>query len=426
MPAIQGLASARPILSPVARSFILYGLLYDAVFNLIRPFGATFLTRVGGGAAEIFFYNSTPALFSAIILLPSILIVRALGDAGKGGLVFLGLSRFFIALTALVPFLPPQARAWGFIILSSLTGMADAAGQSALQAYIGQAIAGSERAKALSRRLAAGQTTVVITLVVSALVLRVLPSLGIELILLYQCLFLCAFVLSLVELRSYRALIRSGGVHGLTTGLRLSLKRMLGDKRFLSFAGCSLLFHFGWQLGWPIFSVWQVSYLKADELWLGIFTLVGSLVMFGAYPVWRRIIDKRGLGFALGMATLGQALNPVLIALSNTLPLQALCQVSTAFFTAGVSVSLLAGLLASSPDGGDRISYAAAYNTALYVCQVVSQQIGLLIYRATSIRAAMFIDSGLRVFGAAAFILLWLKGRRAPRVPDPVPGASSG
>lgn len=397
-------------LSPTARAFIVYGLLFDAVQNFYRPFGVTFLERLGGTAPHIFFLNYMPALFSGLALLPSLFVIRGVGDTGRSGYAFLILSRCSILAFAGVPFLPEGMRPWGLVLATSLIVMFETLSQSALQAYLGHALDIGSRASAISRRMASGQAVIVAVVLASGALLRFLP--GPSRLPVYQGLLAFGFCLGLAEIVAFRRLVSSAGPQYMQTKVGPSLRRMAKDRGFLAFAGSALVFYFGWQLGWPLFSVWQVKYLRADEAWMSALSVASGVVMFASYPAWRRIIDKRGLSFALGLATLGQAVNPVFICLADSMPLQLACTLFTGFFTAGVSVGFLAGLMGASPESDDRICYAAAYNTAINLCQVVSQQLGLVIFHATDIRAAMLIDAAIRGFGAGAFILLWMKGAR--------------
>jgi hypothetical protein len=409
--AARSLSPFRP-LSPAARIFIVYGVFYDVVVNLYKPFCPTFLQRSGGDAAGIFFLNYMPALFSGAILIPALLVVKAMKDSGRAGFFFLCLSRLFLLVAAFIPFLPAALRPWAFIIVVSLIAMPEAASQSALQAYLGQAFGENERASAFSKRLAIGQIMVATAVMGAGAVLRFLPGLGLPVIAIYQCIFAFSFCLSLGEMAVFRRLIKLGGPQRLETAVGPALGRMARDKRFMAFAAAILIYYFGWQMGWPLFSVYQVKYLSADEGWLAIYSIIAAGVQFAGYIAWRHIIEKRGLAFSLVLATLGQALSPVVIALCSSAFLQAPCQLYTAFFTAGIVVCFMAGFLEASPDSGDRIVYAAVFNTAINLCQVLSQQLGLMVYKATDIRFAIYADAALRFAGAGAFVWLWMRGRK--------------
>lgn len=388
-------------------SYIIYGLLYDMAINLYKPFGVKFLERIGGTTAEIFIFNYLPALFAALFLIPSLFLIRRLNDSGRAGSLFLLLSRTLLIPTAMVPLLPASWQPMAFLILFSLLNSPDAISQSSIQSYLGTAFPVEARHDTFSKRLAVGQLVIAVTVLASGLILRGLPRTDAERIVLYQLVFLASFGIGLLEFRAFKIFRGLAGTQAVSFNLRTTFRRMAGEKRFLKFMACSLLFNLGWTGGWPLIAVWQVKFLHADEIWLAMIAVISSLVCFFSYGFWRNFITKRGLGPALGLSTLGQAINPVVIILANTLPLQLVVQIFTNFFTAGVVVSFLAAQIATSPDTDDKIGFMAIYNTAINLVQVLAQILGLVLYKATNIWTSMYVDAAVRLVGAVAFVALF-------------------
>lgn len=405
----------RARLPPVAaNAFIIYGVLSDAAISLWKPFAVTYLKHLGGGAAHIFAWNYLPALFAAIGLPLSLLAVRRIGGLGLAGILFTLAGRCVLLPLAFLPALPEALRPWLFLALASLMAMPDAAAQSTIQAYAGRVFSPQDRSGVLSRRLAWGQPVIILAGSIG-LLLRTAGADELLRLRFYQGAFLLAFGLGMSEAAALFRFRRMAG--GQPYGARLgdSLRRMLRDRRFLAFFVCSLIFHFGWMMGWPLFSVWQVIDLKADEGWLFGFSAVASLTMFLSYGFWRRLTERRGLGLVLALSTLGQAVNPVVIALCDTLPLQLACQLFTGFFTAGVNAALIAGLLGYSPETDDKVSFAAMYNVSLFIIQVISQTLGQALFHAVGIKAAMYLVALVRLLGAGAFLILFARGGRRRR-----------
>jgi hypothetical protein len=268
----------------------------------------------------------------------------------------------------------------------------------------------------MARRLAWGQPVALIVTTAMGALLKYSPFGDSESarLTLYQITFVMSSALGIAEILAFRRLRAIGGTQTFNSKVSVSLRRMVGDRRFMAFFLCSAAFHFGWMMGWPLISVWQVTYLKADEGWLAAFTVVGTATMFFSYGLWRRIMVRRGLGLTLGLATLGQALNPVLSAFADTLPLQIVIQVFMGFFTAGVSAAFIGGLLHYSPETEDKLSFSAVYNVALYSIQVISQALGQVLYHAVGIRGALFLDGAARLAGAATFLYFFSREHRIP------------
>lgn len=391
------------------RTWVVYGILFDVVQNLFRPFGSKYLDRLGGDEGLFFLFNSLPALLAALTLIPTLLLVRRLRDEAHATAWFTLMSRVFLLSFIVVPLLPEGIRPGAFLVLFSLMSMPEAASQSGVQSYLGHVFLAHERARAISRRQRYAIPFVLVVTMGTGLVLRYLPGSDADRILLYQLCFALAFVVAIGELVVFLRLKPALSKPVEQVQLRKAIRGIAHNKAFLGFALASLTFHFGWQFGWPLFSVWHIKYLGADEVWLAAFSVVGALVMFFAYGFWERIQKRIGLPAALVVATLGQALNPFFIGAATELWIQALAQIPTAFFTAGVVSTFLSAMLEVTPNDHNRVVYFAVYNTAIYLSQVLSQELSHLLSPLMGIRAAIFLDGGLRLVGVAAF---WLYARR--------------
>jgi hypothetical protein len=325
---------------------------------------------------------------------------------------------------AALPFFPEKLRPWAFVGAMTLMAMPDSSAMSAIQAYAGRIFNPEDRIAVMARRLAWGQPVALIITTAMGALLKYSPfgdSQSARLVL-YQITFVVASALSITEILAFRRLRVIGGTHTFNSKVSTSLRRMAGDKRFMAFFVCSAAFHFGWMMGWPLMSVWQVEYLHADEGWLAAFSVTGTATMFFSYGLWRRIIRRRGLGLTLGLATLGQTLNPVLSAFADTLPLQIVIQLFMGFFTAGVNAAFISGLLNYSPETEDKLSFSAVYNVAIYSIQLISQVLGQVLYHAAGIRGALFLVSAVRLAGAASFLYFFSREHRIPGSDGTQPG----
>ena len=100
--------------------FIMYGLLFDMVNNLWRPFAVPFLERLGGGEFEIALLSALPGAVAAIVLLPGAIIFRKFTNKKRATAAFILVSRAALMAIAFVPALPPQIRPMLFVIFYSL------------------------------------------------------------------------------------------------------------------------------------------------------------------------------------------------------------------------------------------------------------------------------------------------------------------
>lgn len=385
------------------RTYVTYGVIFDAVQNLYRPFAMTYLDRLGGDERLMFLFNSLPALLAALVLIPALMLVQRIKNERHATALFFLFSRVFLLSFILVPLLPEAMQAVAFVTLFSLMSMPEAAGQSGMHSHLGHVFSSTERSTAIARRSRVSIPFSLAITIGTGLVLRYLPGTDSERIMLYQLSFLVAFLLALYELFTFLRLKGPVAPAPEPLKLRPALKSIRHNRAFLGFALASLVFHFGWQMGWPLFGVWHIKYLHADEWWLAVFTVVSSLTMFFAYGFWNRFQQRFGLALSLVACTLGQALNPFFIGAAQDLVLQAIFQIPTGFFTAGVVSIFLASILESTPNDNTRVVYFAVYNTFLYVSQVISQELGQILAANFGVQNAIFLDGGARLVGVAAF-----------------------
>ena len=127
-----------------------------------------------------------------------------------------------------------------------------------------------------------------------------------------------------------------------------SLHEIFKNKEFIIFLSCSMLFHFGWQMGWPLFSIYQIKYLGATEAWITVSNVSSGIAMFMSYGYWERLITKKGNCYAIALATTGMAATPIMYAWSPNLYVLTLAGIIMGFFTSGTTTTILTSLLVCS------------------------------------------------------------------------------
>jgi len=181
-------------------------------------------------------------------------------------------------------------------------------------------------------------------------------------------------------------------------------RSIFANKAFMSFTGCSLAFHFGWQMAWPLFSIYMIKNLGADEMWISINSIAGAVAMYFCYPFWSRLISRKGNDYAIAIATLGMAMTPILFALSPNLYILTAIGAITGFFTSGTMTALLNGLLEVTPEK-ERLLAIAFYSTLTNLSLAVSPFVGNYFLSHYSIFVALFISAGFRAVGSITFFV---------------------
>ncbi|MDF2520054.1 MAG: hypothetical protein K0R84_682 [Clostridia bacterium] len=383
--------------------YILNGILFTLVTNLYKPFAQKFLYRVGGAETHVSLYNSLPGLIALFAIIPGVLYMYRAVSKKKmlSGTFFL--SRFIILLYAVVPFVPSQLQPITFVIITTLMSFPESVSTTALQSFTADVFDERNRARAITAKNKYTTFASLISLILLSQILKVLGTTNEKAIAVYQIFFVLAFVVGLFEIFTFNKMKETTKSEQGSINLRKSLKEVFGNKAYLGFLACSLTFHFGWQMGWPLFTIYQIDNLKADETWLTILSVTSSIVMFFSFNYWSKLIEKKGNNFAAVLTTMGMAATPILYILSRNLYVLTVSGLIMGFFTAGTTTVILNYLLEVSPEK-NRIMYVAVHATLTNVTLFIAPLISDVILKASSIYIALLISGLFRFIGGLTFL----------------------
>ncbi len=381
--------------------FILYGILYDLMMRLYQPFQAKFLQRIGGTDVHIALMSSLPGAVMAFIVLPGAIFLNRMENKHKftGGLIFV--CRMCLLLFAGLPFVDESLRPLLFIMIVVIMSIPNSIYLTSYQSFVGDLFESTERAHAIGRRnMFTVPTTVVLTLF-TGWALKNLPGSEEQRIQLYQIFYISAFVLGMFELFIFSK-FRIHPEHKKRSIEKFNFKEFMGNKKFTRFLKSSLLFHFGWQMGWPLFTIYTISVLKADEAWLSYINIGSSLTMFFGYIFWSKQIIKRGNHTITAICTLGMALTPIFYMVSPNLYVLFFMSIASGFFTAGTISVLLSDLLEVIP-AKKRVLYIGLYSLFTNISLAVSPLVGSFIKETFSIYIALAATAVFRLIGSISF-----------------------
>lgn len=383
--------------------YILNGVLYSIVTSLYKPYAQKFLERLNGKALHIELFNALPGLIAVFTILPGIMLINR--SKNKKAIISRSffLSRFFILTLALVPFLPPVVQPMTFVILTSLMNFPDSVSQTALQSFTGEIFEGDVYAAAIADKNKYSALVNFVTLIGLGFIMKTYGSTNSKTIMIYQVFYVVAFLLGALEIRAFNKLKQIKYTESIQVNLKESLREVIKNKRFMSFMICSMMFHFGWQMGWPLFNIYQLDYLKADEMWLTILGVTSGIVMFLSFNYWKKIIKVKGNSFSIALATAGMSVTPILFALSPNLYVLTAVGLITGFFTSGTITVILSSLLEVAPQK-NRDIYVAVHATLTSITLFISPLLGGIIYDHSNIYFALCITAIFRLIGSLAFI----------------------
>lgn len=386
------------------RYYIYNGILFTLMTTFSKSYAIKFLDRIGGNSFHYSLFNALPGFIAIFVTIPGILLMNKSINKKRMMASFFIASRSFTLLFALVPFLPYNLQPIGFVLLTALMNLPDSISLTTFQSYSGDIFLPSERANAISMRNKFSTLAQVISMAILGAILRI-PKNNESSIRLYQVLFVIAFLLGMWEILTLSKLKEKNCViHNKNISLKNSLRQIFSNKKFNIFLICSILFHFGWQMGWPLFNLYQISYLGADELWLTILNVTSNLVMVFSFGLWNNLIKKRGNALTISLATLGMSITPILFVFSPNLYVMTLAGLVTGFFTSGTLTVILSSLLEVSSDN-ERMLCIGIHATLTNITLAFAPMVGNWFLNSFNIYTALIATSIFRLIGSFSFFI---------------------
>jgi hypothetical protein len=125
-----------------------------------------------------------------------------------------------------------------------------------------------------------------------------------------------------------------------------------------------LLFNFGAQMAWSIFSIYHIREANATALWFSLFSVTNQLAQIVSIKWWAKAANRWGNTMLLFVAATGMATAPILTILSTSLIYITLINLWIGLFVSGTNLLLFNQLLKVSPEK-NRTIYIANYNFLL-------------------------------------------------------------
>ena len=385
--------------------YIINGILFTIMVSLSKSFAVKFLFRIGGSATDVSLFRALPGFVAILATIPGILwMSKSSNKKSTMGKFFL-FSRIFVLFFAVVPLFPTQYQPIIFIILTSLMNFPEVASATALQSFSGDIFLPEERSDAIALRNKFSTLAQLLSLIILGKLLSGTGKSDSEIIHMYQLFFVIAFIIGLIETKYFFSMKETScETQKSEINFKISITNAFHNKKFLAFMSCSLLFHFGWQMGWPLFDIYQIQYLKAAEGWLTILNITSGFVMFMSFNFWNRMIHEKGNSLVMAISTMGMAITPVLFALSPNLYIMTITGLVTGFFTAGTITVILSSLLEVIPEK-ERLVYVGIHATLTNITLAIAPMIGNAILNHSSIYMGLVVTALFRALGSVAFFI---------------------
>lgn len=415
MDTMRGFFQAKTLEQRNVRNVLIDGIGVGIVSG-VATFLSVFLVRLGASSFLVGLLTAMPALTGIVLALP----VGRLLERQRNIVPWYSRARVWVlgsyAITGLMPFLFPLSRVpIPIIIIWAIATVPQTIVNVAFTIVMGAVAGPNRRYYLMSRRWSVLGITTAATV---ALAGWALDQLAFPLN--YQLVFIGSFVGGLLSFifssqisipDNDPAEAHEPAAQGWRAQLREGIAALRENAPYSRFLLSQFVFRCGITLALPIFPLYWVRELHASDAWIGLINTVNSGVLLVAYFLWSHMSRRRGATLVLRICAFGLVLYPLLAGLTHSVTPQPVYAGMGGIFMAGIDLVLFDMLLRTCPPR-HAASYIALYQLTTYVATFVSPLIGTTIADSIGAAPALFAAAGLRLAGAALFVLLRV-GERA-------------
>ncbi|MCF6093125.1 MFS transporter [Microaerobacter geothermalis] len=361
---------------------------------------------LGATNQQVGWISSIPSLMAMIAMIPGAIWINRLHKKKEFTAYTALTARSFFLWFALIPYLPFTDKAWFLVILYALMNIPFATANLSWQSLIGDLIPDRERGQFFSNRNRFVTIVSAAAILLSGFVMDLFDK---KLAGPYQVLFVFALLMGFMEvfyLLKHIEIVKRQDKRKKVRKVKFSFfAQMFKHRSYLFFLVSAIIFNFGWQMAWPLFTIYQINYANATALWISLFTVANQISQIISYRWWGSYADKWGNSTMLFIASAGLSSAPILMVLSTNVIYLTAVNLWTGSFVAGITMLLFNQLLAVSPEE-DRTSFLANYNFIIAFIGFVSPQIGVWLLEVLNMFQAMAISTIIRLLGAVSFFLV--------------------
>jgi MFS family permease len=387
--------------------------------NAAAPFLPVFLTRLGATNLQVGLLTSMPAITGLFLAL----IVGRFLQTRRKIVPWFSAARLMVvsayAATGLVTLLVPEKYMVPAVLLIWAVVTLPQTVVAVAFSVVMNAVAGPTlRYDLMSRRWSILGLTTAITVAVAGEILdRTSFPLNYQLIFLGLSLggLISFYFSSHIELPEVEPPPAQPGL-SLAKRLRQYRELILAEPDFVRFSIQRFVFLSGTALAVPLFPLYYVRVVEADDAWIGIINTAQTAVLLVGYFLWTRSTRRRGSRFVLLWSTFGLSVYPALVALTHRVELIALYAGLAGIFQAGVDLVFFDELMKTVPE-----QYSATFvslaQSMQYLSAIFAPLIGTALAGQIGLGGALLVSAAIRLSGSGLFAL-WVSKPRAQVSPE--------
>lgn len=399
--------------------FLIVEIFWASFLAAAANFNAAFALRLGASNSDIGLLTSVPSLLAILVAIPAGRFIQNLENRKPWVIGSLAIHRGAFIFLVLLPFfagtsLPLGPFAVWILILIGIPAHFFNIGFIPLLA---DTVSEDRRAAVFSGRMVVYNAAVSVLIFGFGQWLRYITY-----PFNYQAMFLVGIITSMISVYYLTRLKIPDNHSGDEEPVKASLRGELAAIRaslsstpaFGQIVRNTFLQSFALWLASPLYVLYFVKQLNADESWLGLNGTIVSVVTIFAYMIWRRWMGRIGEALTLKITIVAAAIYPFLVGMTPNLNLILLAGAFYAFFQAGVGLSHLNILLRTMP-ADKRPQYTAYWTVLMNAGAFVAPLIGVQLANHLGL-APVLIACGLTAGLGALTFILW-----PVQIADPLP-----
>lgn len=184
--------------------------------------------------------------------------------------------------------------------------------------------------------------------------------------------------------------------------LRVFRQDMAENADFGTMVRNTLLHSVGLWMATPLYMLYFVRVLEADDSWIGLHGAIASLATIASFLLWRKWMQKLGELKTLRYTIILAGLYPLLVGLTGSLTLILVWVGINGLLSGGISLSHLTTLLRVTPEK-DRTGYTAIYMTIMNIGLFISPMIGVFFAERFGFAPVLIACGVIATLGSASF-----------------------
>lgn len=388
--------------------YLVVEMFFASILAAAASFNSAFAIRLGAENVSVGLLSSIPALFAIIVSIPAGHFLQSKTRRKPWILFSLGISRTAYLLIALVPLLKSIGLPMGdlviwVLVLFSISTHFFNVGWIPMLAEV----TSEEKRTAIfaARNIIYNAAYSVCTFLFGLWLNHM------EFPFNYQIMFGFGFLASLgstlvlIKIEVPDAAFSTGPLKFRSTFTELSRtfnEAFTKYPKFVCITRNTLMHGMGLWIAAPLYTIYYVKSLHADDAWLGLQGTVLSAATIIGYTIWRRLNHQWGESITLKRSIVCAGLYPVLVGLFPNLSVILLVVALNGLLAPGINLSHFNTLLKVTPES-NRPGYTALYMTIMNIGAFIGPMIGIALANIIGVGETLVICGVLSILGSTSF-----------------------